>query len=275
VTGALRVVEAGWSTTMQDLGRVGYAHLGVPHAGAVDLASHALANRLVGNPRDAATLESAGGLVVEAVGAVVAATSGDGSRHTLRSGDRLRLDPPSGVVWTYLAVRGGYVTDPVLGSRSHDTLSGIGPPAVRQGAVLQVGHDPHTELVADLAPIRPTSSVVRLWPGPRAGWFRRGLETLVERAWTVGNDVSRVGVRLDAATFDRTADMPHHMASEGLVVGAIEITPAGEPIVMLANHPTTGGYPVVAVVEPDDIGIVAQAGPGTTIRFRHAQMGLG
>lgn len=268
--GGVLIVELGWSTTVQDLGRRGFAHLGVPRAGAVDAFQQAVVNRLVGNDVRAATLETAGGLVVEAIGAVVAATSGDGGRHILRSGQRLRVDPPADRVWAYLALRGGVATDEVLGSRSQDTLSGIGPTAVRAGDRLVLGDDPHTPLVTDLAPVRPVPRVVRLWPGPRTGWFDRGLDALVGQPWTVGSDVSRVGVRLSAGTFGPSASMPERMSSEGLVAGAIQITPAGEPIVMLANHPTTGGYPVIAVVDPDDIAIVAQSRPGSAIRFRPA-----
>jgi biotin-dependent carboxylase-like uncharacterized protein len=270
VSGALRIIEGGWSSTIQDLGRVGFAHLGVPAAGAVDAGRHALANRLVGNEASAATIETAGGLVVEAVGAVVAATSSDGSRYTLQPGDRLRVDAPDGGVWSYLAIRGGLDIEPVLGSRSTDTLSGLGPPAIRAGQELPVGHDPHSELATDLAPVRQHLRVVRVWPGPRVDWFASGLQALTRREWIVGSDVSRVGARLSAGRFEPVAAMAEQMASEGLVTGAIQITPAGEPIVMLANHPTTGGYPVIAVVDPDDVPIVAQARPGTTLRFRPA-----
>jgi biotin-dependent carboxylase-like uncharacterized protein len=270
VSGALRIVDVGWSTTIQDLGRAGFAHLGVPTAGAIDVGRHALANRLVGNDVSMATLETAGGLVVEAIGPLVVATSGDGSRHTLRSGERLRVDPHGDGVWGYLAPRGGVLVAPVLGSRSHDTLSGVGPAPIARGALLEIGTDPHTDLAADHAPARPVDPVVRLWPGQRVDWFVRGLDALLDRSWVVGNDVSRVGVRLAAGMFERSGRMPAQMASEGLVAGAIQITPAGEPIVMLADHPTTGGYPVIAVVEPDDLAIVAQSRPGTTLRFRPA-----
>jgi len=270
MSGGIRIVDAGWSTTIQDRGRTGLAHLGVPRAGAVDPGAHALVNRLVGNGAEAATLETAGGLVVEALGAVVAATSGDGVRHTMRTGERVRVDPPQDGVWAYLAVRGGISVDPVLGSRSHDTLSGIGPGAIRAGDRLDVGPDPHTDLVVDHAPVRPRSRELRLWPGPRVEWFRDGIDAMTGFDWRVGAETSRVGVRLSAGDFRPTASMPAQVASEGLVTGAIQITPDGEPIVMLSNHPTTGGYPVIAVVDPEDVADIAQASPGTVIRFRHA-----
>lgn len=267
-TPGLTIVEPGWSTTIQDIGRRGYAHLGVPAAGAVDRRAHDLTNRLVGNPVGAATLETTRGLVVEAIRPLVVAISTDGARHTLKEGDRLQVDAPSGGMWGYLAVRGGITVERVLGSRCHDTLSGLGPPQLVSGHQLPVGPDPQTELAADLAPVRLQESTVRVWPGPRADWFSDGLGCLVDREWTVQTDVSRVGVRLQVGQFDRIDDdAASTMPSEGLVEGAIQITPAGEPIVMLANHPTTGGYPVIGVVDPLDIGSVAQLRPASTVRF--------
>ena len=266
---ALRVVEVGWSTTIQDRGRVSFASLGVPGAGAVDRVAHDLANRLVGNAVEAATLETNRGLLIEALQPLILATSADGCRHTLRVGDRLRVDAPADGMWGYLAVRGGIDVEPVLGSRCHDTLSGVGPPPLMAGVGLPVGEDPRTDLPIDLVPHRSIDSVVRIWRGPRADWFIRGVSALTDRAWIVQSDVSRVGIRLSPGSFDRVAAvMSATMPSEGLVEGAIQITPSGEPIVMLANHPTTGGYPVIGVVDPYDLAIVAQARPGTALSFR-------
>lgn len=265
---ALHVVSAGVATTFQDHGRPGHAATGVPRGGAVDRRAHDLVNRLVGNPPDSATLETAGGLVLEARAPVVVATSADGARHTLAAGTRITVTAPAGGMWGYLGVRGGFAVQPVLGSRSIDTLSGLGPPAPADGDVIPVGPDPGTAMPAEHAPPRAAPRAVRLWPGPRAEWFDGGVTALTGREWTVQADVSRVGVRLGVGTFTRAVDVGR-MASEALVPGAIQVTPSGEPIVMLANHPTTGGYPVVAVVEPDDLGVVAQARPGSTLRFRN------
>lgn len=270
---SVRVVAAGWATTVQDHGRVGLAHLGVPTSGAVDRSAHDRCNRLVGNPPGAATIETCGGLVIEAVRPVVAATSADGQRHTLQSGDTIRVDPADGQMWAYLAVRGGIEVEPVLGSRSTDTLSGIGPLPIADGAVFGVGADPGTDLVTDQAPVRPPEPTVRLWSAPRTTWFREGRDALVAHRWTVTGDVNRVGVRLSPGDFARHPSAPSEMASEGLVAGAVQITPAGEPIVMLADHPTTGGYPVIGVVDPIDLAIVAQAKPGSSIRFTGAGPG--
>ena len=265
---SLALVDAGWATTIQDLGRPGRASLGVPAAGAVDRAALALANRLVGNPPGAAGLETAGGLVIEAVDALIVATSSVGHRVTLRPGERLAVSAPSDGMWGYLAIRGGIDVAPVLGSRSIDTLSGIGPPPPTTGDVLAVGPAPQTELPADLGPPRARDTTVRIWPGPHAGSLG-GVESMTRSVWTVAGDVSRVGVRL-VPPDDSDIEPGHHgaMASIGLVEGAVQVPPSGGPIVMLANHPTTGGYPVVAVVEPDDLPVVAQAAPGSTLRFR-------
>ena len=265
----LRVVQAGFATTVQDRGRRGRAHLGVPIAGAVDQQSHDLVNRLVGNSADAATIETLGALVVEALRPTIVASSADGSRHTLLTGDRLRVDAPAGGVWAYLAVRGGIEVTPVLGSRSTDTLGGLGPSPLTSGALVAAGVDPGSALVADLAPTpRASRDVLRIWDGPQHDWFVGGRQVLIERSWLVTNDLSRVGVRLEMGEFVRSTRAQPQMPSIGLVAGAIQITPAGEPIVMLANHPTTGGYPVIAVVDAEDMATLVQTRPGSRVRFR-------
>jgi biotin-dependent carboxylase-like uncharacterized protein len=264
---SLRVVTLGWATTLQDRGRPGHAALGVPRAGAVDREAHDLANRLVANHVAAATIETGGGLVVEAVTPLVVGISSDGARITLSGGERLRVDPAPGEMWAYLAIRGGIDVEPVLGSRSHDTLSGTGPPMLTAGSVLPIGPEPHTDLTTDLAPHRARDRRVRVWPGPQLDSFD-SLAGLTGTEWVVQPETSRVGTRLAPAHGSPLEGANPSMASEGLVEGAIQVTPAGGPIVMLANHPTTGGYPVIAVVEPDDLSIVAQSRPGTSLRFR-------
>ncbi len=267
----LRIVQVGFATTIQDHGREGLAHLGVPTAGAVDRRAHDLMNRLVGNLPDSATIETMGALILEVLRPVVVARSTDASRHTLVAGDQFRLDAPAGGVWAYLAVRGGIDVPPVLGSRSTDTLGGVGPATLHSDDVLSVGADPGSELIADHAPARePADLRVRIWDGPQHDWFVGGRQALVTRPWRVTNELSRVGVRLETGEFARSTRSHPQMSSIGLVPGAIQITPAGEPIVMLANHPTTGGYPVIAVVDPDDLAHLVQQPPGSTISFRRA-----
>ena len=268
---ALRIVQAGFATTVQDRGRTGLAHLGVPAAGAVDRRTYDAMNRLVGNPPGAATIETLGALIVEALRPIVIATSADASRATVTAGTRIRVDAPAGSVWGYLAVRGGIEVDPVLGSRSHDTLGGVGPPALSADSVVSVGPDPRTPLATDHAPLRrATEGRVRIWDGPQHDWFIGGTQCLIRRPWRITNELSRVGVRLEAGEFARTTRSQPKMASIGLTPGAVQVTPAGEPIVMLANHPTTGGYPVIGVVEPDDLSDLLQTRPGSLVQFRRA-----
>lgn len=268
---ALRIVQVGFATTVQDHGRVGLAHLGVPTGGAVDRRTHDLMNRLVGNPPGAATIETMGALIVEALRPVVVASSTDASRQTLGAGTRLRVDAPPGSVWAYLAVRGGIAVDNVFGSRSQDTLGGVGPLALAVGSALPVGSDPGTDLVADHAPPRVPAEVrVRIWDGPQHDWFIGGTQCLVRHDWTITNEISRVGVRLEGGEFAPSTRSQDQMPSIGLTAGAVQITPSGGAIVMLANHPTTGGYPVIAVVEPDDLPDLAQCRPGASVRFRRA-----
>ena len=263
----IRVVEPGWSTTVQDGGRHGLAHLGVPSSGMVDPGLAALVNRLVGNDPDAAVVETAGHLVIEAVRAAIVAVSTAPAPHALAPGHRLRVEPDPDRTWAYLAVRGGFDTPVVLGSRSTDTLAGIAGVHVVAGSDLPVGPDPGNPVTVDVAPVRNPNAVARLWPGPRADWFVPGaFDVLCSTIWTVGAEVSRVGLRLDgAAALERQRD--GELPSEGLVRGAVQIPPDGRPVVMSADHPTTGGYPVLAVVEPDDLALVTQQRTGRQIRF--------
>ncbi len=271
MTPALRIVQVGFATTVQDRGRTGLAHLGVPSAGAVDRPTHDLVNRLVGNPPDAATIETMGALVVEALRPVVVAMSTDASRRTITAGTRIRVDAAPGSVWAYLAVRGGVTVEPVLGSRSHDTLGGVGPAPLVTDSFVPIGPDPDTPLTADHAPQpAPVAHRVRIWDGPQHDWFVGGVQNLIDRGWRVTNELSRVGVRLETGDFPRSTRARPRMPSIGLATGAVQITPAGEPIVMLANHPTTGGYPVIGVVDPDDLAVLAQTRPGAAVRFRRA-----
>lgn len=261
----LTIVAPGMATTVQDAGRHGLAHLGIPPAGAVDPSLAAMLNRLVGNASGAPLLETVGGLVVEASSAVVVATTRHAAPHVLRPGERVSIAPGGGRQWHYLAVRGGIDVPSVLGSCSHDTLSGIGARPLTIGTTLPVGAEPG-DPVADLAPIAPVGESARIGPGPRLDWFGGDvLGALTARPVTVVA-TSRVGVRLRGADLVRVRQ--DELPSEGLVRGAIQVPPDGTPIMMLADHPTTGGYPVVAVVDPDDVATIAQHHEGTTVRLR-------
>ncbi|MFT3854697.1 MAG: biotin-dependent carboxyltransferase family protein [Ilumatobacteraceae bacterium] len=277
----IEVLVAGMATTVQDRGRPGWAHLGVGRSGAADVGAHALANRLVGNAEGLAALETSGGLVLRCVApALVAVTGapapltivggpalGYGHAHVLPAGATLTVGVPRAGLRTYVAVRGGIDVAPVLGSRSRDTLGQIGP-SVRAGDVLPIGADPGTPITGDVAPARPAGDVVGVLPGWRRDWFAAGAWALLcGQPYTVGNDVDRVGCRLAGARpLERV--VTDELPSEGLVLGAVQVPPDGQPIVMLADHPTTGGYPVIAVVDDASLGVVAQARPGDTLHLR-------
>lgn len=279
---SLHVLAAGPLTLVQDRGRSGLAHLGVPRAGALDAPAAALANRLVGNDADAAVLEVVlGGLEVRAETAcwvavtgapapleIDGAARGHGRAERLPAGATLRLGRPRTGVRTYLAVAGGIAVEPVLGSRSTDTLAWVGPPPVLPGATLPLG-PPHTVPRPLDTPPAHRPAPLRVARGPRADWFASdALDVLCGSAYVVEADSNRVGLRLagPAPTRVRTGELP----SEGMVLGAVQVPPSGRPVVFLADHPPTGGYPVLAVVHPDDLWRCAQLRPGEPVRFSPA-----
>ena len=274
----LQVLEPGPRTTVQDSGRPGQAALGIGRSGACDRRSYALANRLVGNDAGAAALEvTFGGLVLRAEADVVVVTTGarcagDWAHNAptrLRAGQQLRLGTPVTGARTYVAVRGGLAVEPVLGSRSTDLLAGLGPPVVAAGDVLPVGRPTAPLPPVDVAPVaEPEAGDVHLkvLPGPRRDWFPdQAWELLLGAAYAVTSDSNRVGLRLDGPPLERSR--PGELPSEGMVRGALQIPPSGLPVLFLADHPVTGGYPVVAYVRDDDVDICAQLRPGQRVLF--------
>ena len=279
----IRVRAPGPLTTVQDLGRPGLAHLGVPTAGAADRRAFGLANRLVGNPAGAAALEvtlagpelewERGGWVALTGGRVEASLDGRpvpmDVAVRVEAGQVLAVGTVTSGLRAYLAVRGGIDVPEVLGSRSTDTLAGIGPPPLEEGASLPLGDlaqgDPFLQVAP--TPALDPEPVLAAVLGPRDDLFTaRALRTLVGAAWTVSSDSDRTGIRLDGPVLERRGKV--ELASEGMVEGSLQVPPDGHPILFLANHPTTGGYQVVAVVAGRDLPLAAQARPGTRLRFR-------
>ncbi len=278
---SLEVLDPGRYALVEDLGRPGYAHLGVAPSGALDTASLRLANRLVGNSPAAAGIEALlGGIEVRLTASATVAVTGpavevsvDGrsfGSHVpvpVRAGQTLTIGTPSNGLRCYFAVSGGIAVEEVLGSRSRDVLSGIGPEPLEAGAVLPLGDPAGIPAGADVvvpAPA-PAELVVPVTLGPRDDWLddpARGLSAW----WTVTAESNRVGLRLDGTPLRRAID--GELPSEGVVTGAIQVPPSGLPVVFLADHPTTGGYPVAAVVRPAALSALAQARPGTRVRFR-------
>lgn len=271
----IEVIAPGPYSTIQDLGRPGYAHLGVPRSGAADLPSLRLANRLVGNAEGAAAVElTFGGARLRFLdGAWVAVTGaecpvgpagGMNAPFWVAAGVELRIGAPRQGLRTYLAVRGGLRVEETLGSRSTDSLSGLGPAPLKAGTLLPVGAA-HGEITVDLAPVAPPrDKVLRVVPGPRDDWFAEPRELFAE-PYEVTQDSNRVGVRLRGRELRRVRE--GELPSEGMVAGAIQVPPSGQPIVFLADHPPTGGYPVVGVVRARDLPLVAQLRPGERVRF--------
>jgi biotin-dependent carboxylase-like uncharacterized protein len=276
----IEITDIGIASTYQDLGRPGQAHLGIGRSGALDRRAHRLANRLVGNAEDSATMETCGGLVMRIADPVTVAVTGAQGTVDVRHGPPMAVNVvahlPAGAEVTlrvpqvgmryYLAVRGGFQVEPVLGSRSFDTLAGIGP-RVDVGSVA-IGTDPQTPLAAELGIRRPDDHVIDITDGPRRDWFTAAAwSDLLSEPWLVSAELNRVGVRLTGPVLERSR--LDELPSEGIVEGALQVPHGGQPIVMLADHPVTGGYPVIAVVVPELISALAQARPGTALRFRH------
>jgi len=278
VNGALTVLAPGPLTTVQDTGRPGQAALGIGRSGSCDRDSAALANRLVGNPVDAAVLEvTFGGLAVRAEADLLVVTTGarcPGAPHAaptlLRRGQELRLGLPVSGLRSYLAVRGGVDVVPVLGSRATDVLAGLGPAVVAAGDVLPVGEPSAPLPGVDLAPVAEPCAgelTVSVLPGPRADWFGDpGWTGLTGQAWTVTSESNRVGLRLAGEPLRRIRD--GELPSEGMERGALQVPPSGTPVLFLADHPVTGGYPVIGYVTDADVDRCGQLRPGQTLRFR-------
>lgn len=280
----IEVVRPGPLATVQDLGRPGRAHLGVPRSGAADERAFRLANRLVGNPEGAAGVEfTFGGAELRFHGRAWIAVTGapvpvriGGRAHGTNApcfvpdGAMVEVGMPSSGLRSYLAVRGGVVVDEVLGSRSTDLLSGLGPAPLAQGDRLPVGSSEGLACIAvDVAPAPPTpeAPVLRILPGPRDDWFAEdALATLTSALYEVSPDSNRVGVRLDGPPLVRARE--GELGSEGMAAGSIQVPPSGLPIVFLADHPTTGGYPVIAVLASAAVADAAQLRPGQRLRFR-------
>jgi biotin-dependent carboxylase-like uncharacterized protein len=279
---ALAVVRAGALTTVQDRGRPGHAHLGVPRSGALDGPAAGLANRLVGNGPEAAVLETTfNGCALRPRSAVTVAVTGAPCKITVDGRPAAWGAPvqvPAEALLTvgtavsglrsYVAVSGGIAVEPVLGSRSTDLLSGLGPAPLTDGAVLPLGTPTalHTRVDVAPQPAPPAELVLRITLGPRADWFTpEAVHAFTSRTFQVSSASNRIGLRTEGPSLERA--LRGELPSEGMVLGAVQVPPAGRPVVFLADHPTTGGYPVIGVVREADLPAAAQAVPGTPVRF--------
>ncbi|MEV0669400.1 5-oxoprolinase/urea amidolyase family protein [Mycobacterium sp. NPDC050441] len=286
MTTRLEVLRTGPLALVEDLGRPGMAHLGVTRSGAADRRAHTLANRLVANPGENATIEVMfGGFSARVVGgdvsiAVTGADTdpavngipfGTNSIHHVHDGQVISLGAPHSGLRSYLAVRGGIAVEPVLGSRSYDVMSAIGPAPLQPGDILPVGEHTTDLPETDQAPVASISDDVlelNVVPGPRDDWFVDP-DVLIRTNWQVTTRSDRVGMRLVGMPLDyRWPD--RQLPSEGATRGAIQIPPNGFPVILGPDHPVTGGYPVIGVVTDEDIDKLGQVRPGQTVRLHWA-----
>ena len=282
---SLTVLEAGL-TLVQDLGRPGFAGIGVTESGAADRRSLRRANRLLGNAPGAPALEtSLGGLAVRAEEKVVLALAGapapvqvrlEGRRSEvagpvvqLPAGAELRLGVPAWGLRTYLALPGGVLADRVLGSASRDVLAALGPAPLAAGDQVAAGASEAVvaTVAADGDGWHAVPYMLDLLPGPRWDWFSAAAHAvLFAAAYTVTDVGDRVGVRLHGEPLQRarTGELP----SEGVVRGAVQVPASGQPLIFGPDHPVTGGYPVIGVLTDDAADAAGQLRPGAQLRFR-------
>lgn len=288
--GPICITRADRPVLAQDLGRAGQAAQGVSRAGAMDRGSLIALNRILGNPRGTPALEIAfGGFALRSTQALTLAITGaecpvfietadgrktpapHGAAFALNPGESLRLGTPKAGIYSYLGLRGGFAFDRVLGSASRDTLAKLGTAPLETGATLCPAYHPAQAVTqaATLADLPSCRDVVQLDVilGPRDDWFTaQGLTTLVSQDWLVSAESSRVGKRLAGAQpLERliTTELP----SEATVAGSIQVPHSGQPVLFLADHPLTGGYPVIGVIAPHHLDLASQIPPGAKIRF--------
>lgn len=296
----LEVRDPGIFATMQDLGRRGHANIGVTRSGAADRTALRRANGLVGNDEGAACIEFIGGTfrlaartdqVVAVTGAVVdieITTPEGGTRHAvteaplrLQQGDRLHVGAPESGLRSYLAVRGGFDVKPIVGGRSTDTLSGVGPEQLAEGTRLAVLPPNPKSFVGQAGeplhglPVAGGEAVeLRVVLGPRNDWFtEESIAEFFRAEYEVTQKSSRVGVRFSGPALERSRE--GELASEGTVAGALQIPKDGSPVLFLQDHPVTGGYPVLGTVIDDDLWLAGQLPPGSTVRFTPVSSGVG
>lgn len=297
--GELRVISPGPFTTVQDLGRPGSGHLGVPIGGAADTRSHRIANRLVNNPDSVATLEMtlAGAELEFSHDVVVAVAGGHADLLLLKSGaqprpvpthhavvlaaaDRLKIGPITSGARAYLAISGGFDVAVTLGSRSthhRAAFGGFRGRPLRANDILRWSdrHAPSTARIPFRAPAHSspvsteTSVELRAVESIHAALFPATSAMFWNQPYTVSTSSDRAGVRLVG---DDVASPGAWLPSEGLMPGAVQVPPDGQPIILGADHPTTGGYPVIACVIGSDLPLVAQLRPRADVRFRRVTL---
>ena len=267
----IRVVSPGMLTTVQDLGRPRYAHLGISASGAADSLSLRLGNLLVGNSPGAAALEMTllGGTFSFSSPTVVALTgsvfAGDAAWFRAFEVTELRLGPTTSGARSYLCVRGGIDVPLVLGSASTHLMTGVGGRALRKGDVLRIGDALGGPPRSGPLVIDTRRDTIRVTDGPQRAWFRTGIDFGVYR---VSEESNRMGLRLSGPSLECSQTL----LTEGVALGAIQVPAGGQPIITFVEHQTTGGYPKIANVISADLPAVGQLRPRDEIRFECVSM---
>jgi biotin-dependent carboxylase-like uncharacterized protein len=285
---ALRVLRAGPGETIQDAGRFGYLRYGIVESGPMDWIAYEIANRALHNPPTAAAIEiSRGGIEVACedaprcvafAGGAFVWERGGGTRLPsaavvrLRPGERLTAKDGAWGTWTYLAIAGGIDVPPVLGSRSTYARFGVGGfegRALRAGDVLQTNGAGGTAIreraILSPLPSRPARHV-RVVPGPQDDYFtREAVETFFSKAYAISPRFDRMGYWLDGPPLKHAGGFD--IVSDGIALGAIQVPGTGQPVVLLADHQSTGGYPKLGTLARADIPTFAQRRPGEEVRF--------
>ena len=288
MTGTLQVIASNSICMLQDLGRHGQQRYGVPVSGALDTVSLRIANAVVGNPDGMAALEmfyrgptlevATGSVRVAAIGAAFEVVSGGASRAVpagqsvrLSRGDRLTVGPCERTLAAYLAVEGGFALPGDLGSLStfaRAGLGGIDGRPLKKGAVLPLAAATAPERAERRAPqwdLAPPARV-RVVFGPQDDYFTaRARQTLIESVYTVSRQSDRMGMRLEGPALEHAKGF--NIVSDGTAPGSIQVPGNGLPIVLLADRPTTGGYPKIATVASADVPAFGRLRPGATIGF--------
>jgi len=273
----IRVISPGLLTTVQDLGRFGWAHFGVSASGAADALALRAGNLLVGNAENAAALEMtlAGGEFEFESRAVIALTGSDFGAGLppwraveVRAGETLRCGPTRSGARGYLAVRGGLAGPRAMGSASVHVSTGVGGRPLRKGDVLAIGDQAvRAPCVGQAAPPPgERAGLMRVTPSAQAEWFG---DELYRGAYAVTEASDRMGLRLRGAAIPSPAG---HMLTEGVPLGAIQVPPDGQPIILYVEHQTTGGYPKPAAVISADFWRLGQLRPRDQVRFERVAM---
>lgn len=269
----IRVLSPGFLTTVQDLGRFGWAHFGVSATGAADPLALRAGNLLVGNAENAAALEMTltGGTFQFDCDAVIALTGSDFGADLplwtpvqVKAGQTLRGGPSRSGARCYLCVRGGIAVPKVMGSASTHLMTGVGGRALRKGDTLAIGNDAvrRPRATASNPPQPPLGGVLRVTDGPQ---HERFAGELYSGAYTISEESNRMGLRLRGPV---VASPSGHMLTEGVPLGAIQVPPDGQPIILFVEHQTTGGYPKPANVISADFWRLGQLRPRDQVTFQ-------